>query len=244
MWAERTPKSSSDSPQGSANAPVSTPKLVLGLCVLTVGVLLTIDNLDLADTRWLLRFWPAGLIAVGLAAWFAAGKGSSRGGPLLLILLGSWLSLDRLDIIDVNPFALFWPTVLIVAGGSLIMQTLRRRQAPVDDDASVSSFAFMGAVKRASNASRFQHSDLNAMWGGCELDLREATIPSGAEASVDVFALMGGHKIQVPKGWIVDTRVFPFMGGVDDKTGPASGADAPRLVIRGTVIMGGLHIEH
>ena len=51
------------------------------------------------------------------------------------------------------------------------MQTLRRRQAPVDDDASVSSFAFMGAVKRASNASRFQHSDLNAMWGGCELDL-------------------------------------------------------------------------
>ena len=124
------------------------------------------------------------------------------------------------------------------------MQTLRRREAPVDDDGSVSSFAFMGAVKRTSNASPFEHSDLNAMWGGCELDLREATIPPGAEASVDVFALMGGHKILVPKGWAVDTRVFPFMGGVEDKVVPASGGDAPRLVIKGTVIMGGLNIEH
>ena len=241
MWAERRPKSSSDSSSPPDRPPLSAPKMVIGLCVLTLGLLLTLDNLDLVDTRWLLRYWPVGLIAVGLAALSSA---SGRGGPIVLILVGSFLLLDRLEFIDVNPFALFWPVVMIVAGGSLILQTLRPRKAPVDADGSVSSFAFMGAVKRSSNAMRFEHSDLNAMWGGCELDLREATIPPGGEASVDVFALMGGHKILVPKGWAVDTRVFAFMGGVEDKIVPASGADAPRLVIRGTVIMGGLNVEH
>ena len=243
MWAERTPKSSSDSSSPLDRPPLSAPKMVLGLCVLTVGLLLTLDNLDLVDTRWLLGYWPVGLVAVGLAALSSDGKSNGRGGPIVLILVGSLLLLDRLEFIDVNPFALFWPVVLIVAGGSLILQTLRPRKVPVDSDFAVSLFAFMGAVKRSSNASPFQHCDLTSMWGGCELDLREATIPSGAEASVDVFALMGGHKIRVPKGWIVDTRVFPFMGGVDDKTASASGADAPRLVIRGTVIMGGLTVE-
>lgn len=243
MWAERTPKSSSDSSSPSDRPTLSAPKMVLGLCVLTVGLLLTLDNLDLVDTRWLLRYWPVGLIAVGLAALSATKKGNGRGGPVVLILVGSFFLLDRLEFLDFNPFALFWPVVMIVAGGSLILQTLRPRKAPVDGDNEVTSFAFMGAIKRSNNANPFRHSELTAMMGGCELDLREATIPPGGEGSVEVFALMGGHEIRVPKGWAVDMRVFPFMGGVDDKTLPASGTDAPRLVIRGTVIMGGLTVK-
>ena len=117
------------------------------------------------------------------------------------------------DIIEVRFWELFWPGVMIVAGGSLIMQTLRRHRGPsLDPSESVSSFTFMGGVKRTSNANPFRHSDLTAIWGGCDLDLRQATIPPGEEAAIDVFALMGGHKIRVPEEWAVDSRVFPFMG--------------------------------
>ncbi len=37
MWAERTPKSSSDSSSPPDRPPLSAPKMVVGLCVLTHG---------------------------------------------------------------------------------------------------------------------------------------------------------------------------------------------------------------
>jgi hypothetical protein len=58
MWAERRPKSSSDSSSTSPpdRPPLSAPKMVIGLCVLTLGLLLTLDNLRLVDTSWLLHY--------------------------------------------------------------------------------------------------------------------------------------------------------------------------------------------
>ncbi len=224
---------------------VVTPKLVLGVFVLIAGILLTLDSLDLVETSRFFRYWPATLIGMGAGVFAQARDGHGRGKGAVIILIGGLLMLDSLDIIEVRFWELFWPVVMIVAGGSLIMQTLRRhREAPLDPSESVSSFAIMGGVKRTSNANPFRHSDLSSIWGACDLDLRQATIPPGEEAAIDVFALMGGHKIRVPEGWAVDSRVFPFMGGVEDKTVPAADASAPRLVVRGAIIMGGLHLTN
>ena len=55
---------------------------------------------------------------------------------------------------------------------------------------------------------------------------------------------MGGFEIIVPDTWAVDVEVTPFMGGCDDKTLPHPGATAPRLTIRGFVMMGGLDIKN
>ena len=224
---------------------VVTPKFVLGVFVLIAGILLTLDSLNLVDTSRYFRFWPAVLIGVGAVVFTQARGGHDRGKGALIVLAGVVLMLGAFDIIEVRFWELFWPGVMIVAGGSLIMQTLRRHRGPsLDPSESVSSFTFMGGVKRTSNANPFRHSDLTAIWGGCDLDLRQATIPPGEEAAIDVFALMGGHKSRVPEEWAVDSRVFPFMGGVDDKTTPAADASAPRLVVRGAIIMGGLHLSN
>ncbi len=243
MWAERTP--SNDGTKSKDQPPVFTPKLVLGFLVLIAGILLTLDSVGLVDSSRILRYWPAGLIALGLVMVVHARDGNGRGGGVVIILVGGLLLLNTLNVTEVRFWELFWPAVMVVAGVNLIMQTMRRhRAAPLDPNDTVSMFAMMGGVKRTSNAARFRHSDLASVWGGCDLDLRQATIPPGEEASLDVFAMMGGHKIRVPEEWVVDTRVFPFMGGVDDKTKPPKDAAAPRLVVRGAVIMGGVHIEN
>ena len=222
-----------------------TPKFVLGVFVLIAGILLTLDSLDLVETSRYFRYWPAALIGMG-AVVFAQARGvHDRSKGALITLAGALLMLDAFDIIEVRFWELFWPAVMIVAGGSLIMQTLRRHREPsLDSSESVSSFAIMGGVKRTSNANPFRHSDLTSIWGGCDLDLRQATIPPGEEALIDVFAMMGGHKIRVPEGWAVDSRVFPFMGGVEDRTTAPDDASAPRLVVRGAIIMGGLHLKN
>ena len=224
---------------------VVTPKFVFGLFVLVAGVLLTVDNLDLAETAGLFRFWPVALIAMGAVMLTQAHEGNGRVGSVVLMLVGGWLLLNTLDVIDVRFWELFWPLILVVTGTTLIMQAFRpRRRAPLHASGVFKSFAVMSGVKRTSGASRFRHADLGSIMGDCYLDLRQATIPTGEEAVVEVFALMGANKIRVPEEWLVDSRVFALMGGVEDKTTPPADASAPRLVVHGAVIMGGLHLTN
>ena len=77
--------------------------------------------------------------------------------------------------------------------------------------------------------------------GGVELDFRNATM-EGNEAKIDVSALMGGIDIRVPGSWVVINRVSAILGGVDDNTTSHDGNK--RLVVEGTVLMGGLDIKN
>lgn len=45
--------------------PAITPQLMIGVCIMAVGVLLTLDAAGLLSARNLLRYWPLALIAVG-----------------------------------------------------------------------------------------------------------------------------------------------------------------------------------
>ena len=104
----------------------------------------------------------------------------------------------------------------------------------------VSALAIMGGVVRGNNSQAFEGGDLTAIMGGCEIDLRQASIRRD-EAVIDVFAFWGGIDIKVPEDWTVMTRVTPLMGGVEDKTRAATQPPAgKRLVLRGIVIMGGI----
>ena len=79
--------------------------------------------------------------------------------------------------------------------------------------------------------------------GGGKLDLREAGM-AGTEVTLDVFTLMGGFEVTVPEGWSVVVEVIAFMGGCEDKTRRPADAAAPRLIIRGFVMMGGVEFRN
>ena len=77
-----------------------------------------------------------------------------------------------------------------------------------------------------------------------KIDLRESTVPAGSEAIIDVTTIMGGFEIRVPEAWNVIIEVIPFMGGYEDKTRHPADPSAPRLRIRGFVMMGGVEIKN
>jgi hypothetical protein len=84
---------------------------------------------------------------------------------------------------------------------------------------------------------------VSAVFGGGELDLRDAAPTS--DAQLDVFTAFGGFEIRVPQGWQVDIRGMPIFGGFDNVTVKEQlGPDAPRLTVNATVLFGGLDIKH
>lgn len=223
-----------------------TAQVIFGLMIVVVGILFTLDNLDLLDARDYLRYWPAGLVALGaLKLWHAAQDGHGWFGGLFFVVVGIWMLLEQVVYITIDARELL-PLMLVFLGGYLVWRGFggQRRERSSDGQSSFSALAIMGGVARRSSSQAFQGADLTAVMGGCEIDLRPASIAPNTEAIIDVFAFWGGIDIKVPEDWTVINRTLPIMGGVEDRTHLPQPPAQKRLVIRGVVIMGGVTVKN
>ncbi len=242
-----------------------TPQLVVGVCLVLFGMLLTLDRMELINAATSLRLWPVILIAFG--AWkVIEHKESGRTMPgYMLAIAGGLLLLNNWGLVRVRFWELIWPAIIVFVGARLIMQTQGKRRdtqpaAPAFGDTvarpassgtgRVSLCSIFGNSQRASSDKPFRGGDMISIVGGTRLDLRQATIETGGEAVISVFTIMGGHEIWVPPGWTVVSEVIPVLGSVEDKRlpsidpAPAPGDAQPRLVLQGLVILGGLIVKN
>ena len=60
---------------------------------------------------------------------------------------------------------------------------------------------------------------------------------------IDLFAMMGGTEILVPRDWDVTIRVVSLLGGCADKRRPSSLPATKHLIIQGMAVMGGVEIK-
>jgi predicted membrane protein len=222
-----------------------TPQLLLGLIIIGIGLVFTLDNLGVANFVDYIRYWPLALVAVGLLKLHQARETGGTLAGFLLIAAGAWLLLGSFGIVHVRVRQL-WPMILVFFGATLVWQGLHARQRASgtagDANSTISGLAVLGGVARGNNSRDFRGGDLTAVMGGCEIDLRQAAIDG--EADLNVFAMWGGIEIRVPEDWTVIGRVTPILGGFEDKTRPPQGASTHRLIVRGFAIMGGVEVKN
>jgi predicted membrane protein len=220
------------------------PQLVIGLLIIVIGVLFTAENLGFIEADAYLQYWPVALMAIGLMKLWSGGRRATFPG-LLFFFIGLWLLLQTMAIVTVSLWSL-WPVLLIVAGGSMVWRGIHGPfcdgVADIDGHSTISAVAVLGGVNRGNNSRTFRGGDLTAVMGGCQIDLRNASIEG--EAVIDVFAMWGGVEIRVPENWSVSGRVTTILGGYEDKSRPPRDAATQRLVLRGMVIMGGIEIKN
>jgi len=221
-----------------------TGQLILGVSIAVVGVLFTLDNLHVLRARDYLQYWPVALIGIGLVHVAQSRTAAGVAGGAIWIVVGSALLGERLSFVHVNLWN-YWPLILVLVGGRIVLQTMSR-DAPGpqgDSSAVVSGMAVMGGFERKITSQEFRGGEMTAFMGGGKLDLREA-VPAGGQAVINVFALMGGFEILVPETWRVSSEVTPFMGGIEDKARTSTNPSAPQLIIRGFVMMGGVTLKN
>jgi hypothetical protein len=219
-------------------------QFVLGATILFIGLLWTVDNLGIADTRDALRFWPAGVIVIGLLKLFGIGTRRSLVAGLVLTVLGVAFQMDAIGAIRLT-MRLFWPMVILFLGAILVVRSLGWFGGPLGAiGPGAGILAFMSGVVHKPSEELFTGGAATAVMGGVDLDL-SAVRRTEEGATIDVFAFWGGVDIVVPAGWRVDNRVSALLGGIDDNRNPvASDAMGPLLTIRGLVVMGGLEIRN
>jgi hypothetical protein len=111
--------------------------------------------------------------------------------------------------------------------------------------AMLNAVAVFGGCERRVSDPNFQGGRVTAIFGGVELDFRDADIAS--EAILEINCVFGGVEIRVPETWHVHSRNFPVFGGYEDKTrhpgNPAIGSPKT-LIVSGMVVFGGIEIKN
>ena len=218
--------------------------LVAGVLIL-LGVLFLIDNLNILrlDTGDLIgTWWPLAIVFLGVVQ-LLSGRGTSPIGPLILIGIGAFLQLLTLDWVG---WGVIWPLIIIGVGLTVLFQGRTRRWPSVtnSEEGSIEVSAIFGGAQRRVTSDDFHGGKLSAVFGGVELDLRDAHLAT--DATIEANVLFGGIEIKVPDEWNVDIQGSPLFGGTEDsrrhRTEQENGP-TPTLRVKTSIIFGGLEIK-
>jgi predicted membrane protein len=231
---------------------------VWGFVIVLVGTALLLHQLGIIPVDLVARFWPMILVLFGVMH-LTTRSGTFFG--ILLILAGAVLQLNRLGITHLS-FADLWPIALIAVGlllmwGSLETRGFFRAKAKAFQDfkdqvtgatvplTMLNAVAVFGGCERRVAGENFQGGRATAVFGGIELDFRDADMKD--EAILEINCVFGGVEIRVPETWHVHSRNLPVFGGYEDKTrhpnNPAVGSPKT-LIVTGMVIFGGIEIKN
>jgi Cell wall-active antibiotics response 4TMS YvqF len=137
--------------------------------------------------------------------------------------------------------------LLLVLIASAVGQLVAKRMTNGDENSDSFRLAVIGGGKDKelkSRATALRSASGPAVMGGVEIDLREATLDTRG-ATLDVTGIMGGVKVTLPSGWLVDLDTHGILGGVSNRL--TESADhpegAPTLHVTTNTWLGGVGIS-
>ena len=218
----------------------SLTRTIIGLLIVAVGASFLLTNLnilpfDVGIAQW----WPLFIVAGGVVMLLMDGRNYLW--ARLVTGLGALPQLKQFGIVDVNPWQLFWPAIIIVLGVSVMTSRGSSRGKIAASDREDVMAILSGSEVRVESKD-FKGSRVTSICGGAMIDLRKAVIKK--EATIDVFAFWGGIEIIVPEHVMVKNNTSAIMGGVEQQAGgDAVKEGSPILYITGDVVMSGVEVK-
>lgn len=230
-------------------------RLVFGAIILLLGILFLLENLGILYVQRLWQFWPAILIAMGVARlidgrdWHRKSWGATVAGMGVIFLANS------LGYLPWRAWDLLWPALLIFWGIVILARGLGKQipwtagsfvhDVSTSSEDTLHALAIFGGINRRVQSQNFQGGEAVAIFGGIELDLRGAATTRD-EIDIEANAIFGGIEMIVPDTWDVTVRGAGILGGYEDKTHRVpnpEGLKRPRLIIRGGAVFGGVTVK-
>ena len=139
-----------------------TSQLFAGLLLAALGMLFTLDNLQILRAREVLRYWPAIFLVIGISQLVQARSIGTMIGGSIWIVFGSVLLGERLHLISSG--LRFWPLLLVAVGVWIMVRSMTAAgpSGVTDSSARLSALAVLGGVDRRVTAEGFQGADITA----------------------------------------------------------------------------------
>jgi predicted membrane protein len=224
--------------------------LIPGAVILAIGAIFLLNNMGIVNAGHFFQFWPLILIFAGIVK---LADPCRRAWGAMLLVFGVLLQMNQLGFGHFS-WGEMWPIVLIAAGAFAMWSALQARKMtegvganPGDPLTTLNESAIFGGVQKRVNAKEFRGGQLQSLFGGIEIDLRDAEIAEN-EAVLHANAVFGGIELRVPETWYVAARGQGIFGGYTDSTRYTAPADPDKpkktLIVVGTALFGGVEIRN
>ena len=196
----------------------SLSKIIWGVILVVIGIIFALNSLGIASINIFFKGWWTLFIIV--PCFIGLFKEGSKTGDIIGLIIGIILLLAARGIITFGlVLKLIIPIILISIGISLIFgDTFKKRinekiKEVNDDDFDniIATFSNQKVVEE----NKFKNTKLDAIFGGIDLDLRNAKLSS--DTVIKATSIFGGIDIFVPKDVNVLLKSNSIFGGVDNK---------------------------
>ena len=214
--------------------------VVWGLILIAVGVIMAGNALNLFDINVFFSGWWTLFIIIPSLFGIAGDK--DKTGSIIALIIGVLLLLSCQKLID---FEIIWklliPIIIVGIGLSLIFKNSFNKEFKKVDASKDEVFAtFSGQDVKVTD--EFKGTNLNAIFGGIKLDLRDAKIKQ--DVVINTTSIFGGIEINVPEGMKVKVSSTSIFGGVDEKKLDSKVDEKGHTIyINATCIFGGVEVK-
>lgn len=197
----------------------SIKKLLWGICFIAIGVIVGLNamgmtNIDIFFDGW----WTLFIIVPCFIGLF---DNTGKTASIIGLIIGVALLLGSNDIISFDIIGkLIVPFVLVMIGLSILFnETIKSKISSKVNQFGANGLesitATFGGQKVNKDNEEFKGANLDAVFGGVELDITRAQI--NEEAVIRASAIFGGIDIFIPNDVNVKVKATPIFGGVSNK---------------------------
>ena len=223
----------------------NTKSFIWGLILVTLGILLGVKqfvDIDIFFDGW----WTLFIIVPSFINLFFD---EDKTGSLIGVVIGVLLLLSMQDLFD---FDILWklllPIIIVIIGLSMIFKNcfnkdlndkIKKLNSSKNNDSECFA-AFSGQKLNYSN-QEFNGKTLSAIFGGIDMDLREAKIND--DVVINTTSVFGGIDIFVPSNVKVVVKSNSIFGGVSNKKKNSVDDKSKTIYINATCLFGGVDIK-
>lgn len=170
-------------------------------------------------------------------------KGFNTSGIIGLVLGSLWFLSAQEILTDGVAGKLIFPIILIVIGINIVTKNLRERSyssriTSSDKAGEYEYSAVFGGGTYKILDEKFYGCSISAVFGGVELDLRNAIIEE--DIVINASAIFGGVEVRVPNNVKVKVTGVPIFGGIENATKDVHDVNAPVVYVNATCMFGGV----
>ncbi len=225
----------------------NSSNILWGIVLVVLGAILSLNAFDITNINIFFDgWWTLFIIVPSIIGLFD--NNNEKTGNIIGIVVGVLLLLACREIIDFRVvWKLFLPIILVIIGLSLIFKNTitnsinnkikKINKNNKDNKEYISTFS--GQKIDFSN-EEFKGCSLSAVFGGLDLDLRDAVIKE--DVVINATSVFGGIEIRMPKNVNVKVNSTSIFGGVDNKSKSDNNSKVT-IYVNATCLFGGVTLK-
>lgn len=114
---------------------IFSARFAIGIAIIALGALFLFDSFGWIESRYVLRkAWPLIFVVIGISILSKPRNGRRRNEGWVFIVVGLWIFVSKIGLLDFSFWGILFPLVLLFVGGMLVYRALSPPRVQVSFD--------------------------------------------------------------------------------------------------------------